>query len=106
MTTNDKYELCYKHYLKSCAMTGEETNVTLETYMRIVPIKQIYEMIKNGYIGSSQLSDTERCDSFGNPDGMDGSCVYCSVENGKFFRRCIEYSDRDIKPKKEKEETN
>jgi len=56
--------------------------------------------------GCSQLSDTKRCESFGSPDGMDGSCHYCSEDNKDLFERCIEYSDRDIKPKKVKEETS
>ena len=90
MTTSDKYAMCYNHYLKSCAMAGEETKVTLNTYMRVVPVTQIYEMIKIGYVGSSQLSDTERCESFGNPDFMVGSCVDCAIENRLFCDKCRE----------------
>jgi len=92
MTMTEKYELCYRHYLKSCAMIGEVTNVTLDTYMETVPESQIYEMIKNGMVGSSELSDTERCEGFGNPDGMDGSCVDCSIENRAFWQKCMKES--------------
>ena len=55
LSVDEKYELCYKHYLESCSMAGEKTEVTLETYERVVPISQIDEMIKYGYVGDSKI---------------------------------------------------
>lgn len=33
-----------------------------------------------------------QCEYFGNPDGMIGSCVDCSVENESLWEKCIECS--------------
>lgn len=59
MLTFQKYELCYKHYLKSCAMAGEKTKVTLDTYFDVVPLYEIEEMIRTRQVGSSRITEEE-----------------------------------------------
>ena len=39
------------------------------------------------------------CKAFGNPDGMDGSCVECSIEDKQLWRRCMDYKRNKINSK-------
>ena len=54
MNIDEKYELCYKFYKVSCKMINEKP-VSFEAYSHVVPLSQIEEMIKYGYVGSAKI---------------------------------------------------
>jgi hypothetical protein len=56
MTVIEKYDLCYEHYLIDCEKTGENVTINLGEYMKLVPLMQINEMLKNGYVGGTKIN--------------------------------------------------
>lgn len=55
----------------------------------------------NGYTHAGKEDYKNICQYFGNPDGMIGSCVDCSIDNKKLWELCMKYKYYKVIPKNE-----
>jgi len=56
-----------------------------------------YKILNNK---EKKLEKKKECSGFGNPDGMNGICIDCSVDNVELFSKCFSKKFENIKSKK------